>query len=223
MASYCPQPGDEGCTGEAASNVLDISYSHGFPQAQPRGGHGPFDQQLAIYLYEQMSLVPAEATVGGVWSFMSLVLLPDVAAWRYPDRHRQRFIGSDTMVATSNRHVFGRLWARSYIFGSDLLPWLVEDNFEAIFGRPVFGGNIRVARAIAATMVRSCLSVRITNSQKLLREAMKRIRPCLLTSSYLTDWEGERAQTSAASAPQLLTHSRVHLSIGRGWMARESG
>lgn len=158
------------------SNVLDLSYSHGFPEAQARGGHGPFDQQLAVYLHEQMNLVPAEATVGGVWSFISLVLLPDVAAWCYPDRHRRRFIGSDTMIATSNRHVFGRLWARAYVFGSDLLPWLVEDNFEAIFGRPVFGGNIRVARAIAATMVRVMSERKITNSEKLLREAMKRIR-----------------------------------------------
>ena len=161
---------------ELRSTVLDISYDHGFPEPQPRGSHTLFDRELAIYLSEQMNLVPAEAAVGGIWSFISLVLLPDVAAWRYPDRHQQRFIGSDTMIGTSNRHVFGRLWARAYVFGPDLLPRLIEDNFEGILGRPTFGGNIRVARAIAATMVRVTAERRVTNSQELLRDALKRIR-----------------------------------------------
>ena len=58
------------------STVLDISYDHGFPEHQPRGGHTMFDRELAIYLNEQMNLVPAEAAVGGIWSFISLVLLP---------------------------------------------------------------------------------------------------------------------------------------------------
>lgn len=158
------------------SVVLDISYAHGFPEQQPRGGLTQFDRELALYLNEQMNLVPAEAAVGGVWSFISLVLLPDVAAWRYPDRNRQRFIGSDVMIGSSNRHVFGRLWARAYIFGPDLLPRLIEDNFEGIFGRPVFGGNVRVARAIAATMIRVITERRVTNSQELLRDALKRLR-----------------------------------------------
>jgi hypothetical protein len=166
------------------SVVLDISYAHGFPQPQPRGSSAGFDQQLAVYLNEKMNLVPAEAAVGGIWSFISLVLLPDVAAWRYPDRNQQRFIGSDVMIGSSNRHVFGRLWARAYVFGPDLLPRLIEDNFEGIFGRPVFGGNIRVARAIAATMVRVLAERRVKNSQDLLRDAMKRLRRLAYTVSF---------------------------------------
>ncbi|MBV9773005.1 MAG: hypothetical protein JO040_03610 [Gemmatimonadetes bacterium] len=161
---------------ELRSGSLGLAVKHGFPEAQPRGGHTKFDQQLAVYLYGQMNLVPAEAAVGGMWSFMSLVLLPDIAAWRYPDRHRQRFIGSDTMIGTSNRHVFCRLWARAYVFGPNLLVRLVEDNFEGLWGRPNIGGNVRLARAIAATMVRIDTERKVTNSQELLREALKRIR-----------------------------------------------
>jgi hypothetical protein len=123
-----------------------------------------------------MQLIPAEATAGGMWSFLSLVLLPDVAAWRYPDRNQYRFIGSDVMITTSNRHVFGRLWVRAYVFGPDLLAWLIEDNFEGIFGRPAFGGNVRTARAIAAAMVQVLAERRVANSQELLRDAMKRLR-----------------------------------------------
>lgn len=160
---------------ELRSIVLDIARSHGFPQPQPRGGQSLFDRQLAVYLWEHMRLVPAEAAVGGVWSFLSLVLLPDVAAWRYPERHPVRFVGRDVMIGTSNRHVFGRLWVRAYVFGPELLHALIEDNFEGIFGRPAFGGNVRVARAIGATMVRTIDEHSVTNSQGLLRDAMKRL------------------------------------------------
>jgi hypothetical protein len=121
-----------------------------------------------------------------MWSYLSLILLPDVAAWRYPDRNRRRFIGSDVLITTSNRHVFGRLWVRAYVFGPDLFPWLIEDNFEGIFGRPAFGGDVRVAQAIAATMVRIIAERRVTNSQELLRDAMKR----LLRLAYIVSFAG---------------------------------
>jgi hypothetical protein len=160
---------------ELRSTVLDIARANGFPQRQPRGGHTMFDRQLAVYLWEHMRLVPAEAAAGGVWSFFSLVLLPDVAAWRYPERHPSRFIGRDVMIGTANRHVFGRLWVRAYVFGPELLHQLIEDNFEGIFGRPAFGGNVRLARAIGMTMARTIDDHKVTNSQELLRDAMKRL------------------------------------------------
>lgn len=160
---------------ELRSTVVDIARAHGFPQPQLRGGLSLFDRQLAVYLWEHMHLVPAEAAVGGVWSFLSLVLLPDVAAWRYPERHPGRFIGRDIMIGTSNRHVFGRLWVRAYVFGPELLHRLIEDNFEGIFGRPAFGGSVRVARAIGTAMVHTIDEYKVSNSQELLRDAMKRL------------------------------------------------
>jgi hypothetical protein len=64
---------------------------------------------------------------------------------------------------------------RAYVFGPELLHRLIEDNFEGIFGRPAFGGSVRVARAIGITMVRTIDEHRVTNSQELLRDAMKRL------------------------------------------------
>ena len=48
------------------TDVVGIATGHGYPVPQPRGGHAPFDQQLAIHLYEQMGVVPAEAAAGGI-------------------------------------------------------------------------------------------------------------------------------------------------------------
>jgi hypothetical protein len=168
------------------SGIVGIAQVHGFPDRQPRNGNTLFDQQVAVYLYERMGLVPAEASSSGVWSFLSLVLLPDVAVWRFPERHRNRFIGSDVMIGTPNRHVFGRLWARTYVFGSSLIPHLLEDNIEGILGRPTFGGSPRIARAIGNALVCAVAEHGVTNSQNLLRDAMKRLRRLAYLVSFDT-------------------------------------
>lgn len=158
------------------ADVVGIAARHGYPIQQPRGGHATFDQELAVHLYERMGIVPAEAAVGGLWSFVALVLLPDVAAWRFLDRHPDRFIGSDLMIGTSNRHVFGRLWARVHILGAEASSALREDNVVNLFERSTFGGDPRIARAIGETHIRTVAVHRIAQSQELMRDAMKRLR-----------------------------------------------
>ena len=95
------------------------------------------------------------------------------------------------MIGTSNRHVFGRLWARAHVFGPDHAR-LIEDNFEGILGRPTIGGNIRMARAIAATMVRVTAERKVTNSQELLRDSLKRVRRL----AYIVSFNGLEGETN---------------------------
>jgi hypothetical protein len=166
------------------ADVVSIATRNGYPVLQRRGGHAPFDQQLSVHLYEQMGIVPAEAATGGIWSFIALVLLPDVAAWRFPDRHRDRFIGADLMIGSSNRHVFGRLWARAYILGAEVSSGLGEDNVVNLFERSTFGGDPRLARTIGETHIRTIAANRIVQSQELMRDAMKRLRRLAVLVSF---------------------------------------
>jgi hypothetical protein len=166
------------------TGVEDIARRNGYPVPQPRGGHVLFDQQLALHLYEHMGIVPAEAAAGGIWSFLALVLLPDVGAWRFPDRHRDRFIGADLMIGSSNRHVFGRLWARVHILGPEASSRLGEDNVVNLFERPTFGGDPRLARAIGETHIRTLAAERVIQSQELMRDAMKRFRRLAVLISF---------------------------------------
>lgn len=166
------------------ADVVRIAFRHGYPILRPRGGHAPFDQELAIHLYEQMGIVPAEAAAGGIWSFLALILLPDVAAWRYIDRHRDRFIGSDLMIGTSNRHVFGRLWARVHILGPQASSGLGEDNVVQFFERSNFGGDPRLARLIGETHIHTIARQRIVQSQELMRDAMRRLRRLAVVVSF---------------------------------------
>lgn len=166
------------------TDVVAIAAGHGYPVQLPRGGHTIFDQQLAVHLYEAMGIVAAEAAAGGIWSFLATVLLPDVAAWRYPDRHRDRFIGSDLMIGTSNRHVFGRLWARVCILGAQTSSGLGEDNVASLFERPTIGGYPRLARAIGEAHIRTIAVTGIVQSQRLMRDAMKRLRRLAVLISF---------------------------------------
>jgi hypothetical protein len=166
------------------TDIVGIASENGYPVPQPRGRHVPFDQMLAVHLYQQMGIVAAEAAAGGIWSFLALVLLPDIAAWRFSDRHRDRFIGADLMIGSSNRHVFGRLWARVHILGAEASSGLGEDNVVNLFERPTFGGDPRLARAIGETHIRTIAANRIIQSQELMRDAMKWSTPGLVETRF---------------------------------------
>jgi hypothetical protein len=194
------------------TDVIGIATENGYPILQPRGRHVPFDQMLAVHLYEQMGIVPAEAAAGGIWSFLALVLLPDIAAWRFPDRHRNRFIGADLMIGSSNRHVFGRLWARVHILGAEASSGLGEDNVVNLFERPTFGGDPRLARAIGEMHIRTIAAGRVIQSQELMRDAMKRLRRLAVLISFgaLGDdqLKGLLEEVFTTSAAALRTSSR---------------
>lgn len=71
-----------------------------------------------------MRIAPAEAAAGDVWAFLALIVLPDVAHWRYPNPPGDRVLGSDL-----TRHVFGRMWWRAQLVYSpaDTNPYSALD------------------------------------------------------------------------------------------------
>lgn len=166
------------------SEVVDLAVGHGYPNPQPRGGYASFEQEVSTLLYNRMGIVPAEAAVGGVWSFIALVLLPDVAAWRWSDGQPYRFIGSDLLIG-NNRHAFGRLWARAHVLGAYACAGLAEDNMVQILERSTFGGDERLAKAIAYVHLRTLSSSAELASQDLMRDAMKRLRRLAVLVTFI--------------------------------------
>jgi hypothetical protein len=197
-----PSRVSEEALSKLGDDVREIATDNGYPAPQPRGRHVAFDQTLATFLYEHMHIAPSEAAAGGMWSFLALVLLPDVAAWRFPDWHPDRFIGADLMIGTSNRHTFGRLWARIHVLGSEVSSALGEDNVANIFERPTFGGDPRLARAIGEAHLRTVEASGIAQSQELMRDAMKRLRrlAVLITFGALSDEQLSTLLNDAFSA-----------------------
>lgn len=161
---------------ELRSGVLDLARRAGFPQKSDRAGNAEFDLRLASLLHSEMGMVPAEAASRDVWAFLALVLLPDVAFWRYPQPPKDRVLGTDL-----TRHVFGRLWWRAQLVRSSdgpepysALNILGEAAFDQIYARrAALGGSPHMVRAI----LRVWQGVDLTglNERETLRDFLKRL------------------------------------------------
>ncbi|MEU6120937.1 DUF6339 family protein [Streptomyces sp. NPDC047123] len=131
--------------------VLEVARSAGFPEGPSRAARARFDLDLATLLHSEMELMPAEAASGDVWAFLALVLLPDVAHWRYPRPPGDRVVASDL-----TRHVFGRLWWRAHLVRDPSAPEpyaaldiLGEAAFDQIYARrKSLGGSPHLVRNI---------------------------------------------------------------------------
>lgn len=131
--------------------VVDLARTAGFPEESNKSARADFDLALAALLHTEMGLVPAEAASGDVWAFISLVLLPDVAYWRYPNPVGDRVLATDI-----TRHVFGRLWWRAHLVHDpgELAPYsaleiLGEAAFDQIYARrKALGGSPYLVKAI---------------------------------------------------------------------------
>ncbi|MCT1515624.1 hypothetical protein [Dietzia cercidiphylli] len=156
------------------SGVEELAAKNGFPDRAKQGGAADFDREVATFLFSEMSILPADAAVEEVWNFFTLVLLPHIALWRYPNTGQNfeypRLIGK-------RRNVFRKLWWRAFVLGPALSEKLGEDETVGIMERPSIGGNRSLARAIVIAHVR----VQLQNPGKypaseFLREVNKRIR-----------------------------------------------
>ena len=141
-----------------------------------RTRNADFDLRLAALLHSEMGMVPAEAASRDVWAFLALVLLPDVAFWRYPQPPKDRVLGTDL-----TRHVFGRLWWRAQLVRSSddpepyaALEILGEAAFDQIYARrAALGGSPHMVRAILR--VWNDLDLTGLNERETLRDFLKRL------------------------------------------------
>jgi site-specific DNA-cytosine methylase len=136
---------------ELRAAVVDHARNAGFPNESDRARNAEFDIRIAALLHDRTGMVPAEAASRDVWAFLALVLLPDVAYWRYPNPPKDRVLATDL-----TRHVFGRLWWRAQLVRSpdspdpySALNILGEAAFDQIYARrAALGGSPHVVRAI---------------------------------------------------------------------------
>ena len=108
-----------------------------------------FDLALGHTLHEQLQIVPADAAHDETWSFLTLVVFPDVAVLRFPGMHADRMIGSP-------RNVLRRTWLRQQVLG-DLLHStdrpLGEDELVGLFERSALARNHALIRRLAVAVL----------------------------------------------------------------------
>ncbi|MFJ9536429.1 DUF6339 family protein [Streptomyces sp. NPDC101225] len=161
---------------ELRAGVVDLAKQAGFPDDSDRVRNADFDLRLAALLHAETGMVPAEAASRDVWAFLALVLLPDVAYWRYPKPPKDRVLATDL-----TRHVFGRLWWRAQLIHSSDAPEpygaltiLGEAAFDQIYARrAALGGSPHMVRAILR--VWKDLDLSGLNERETLRDFLKRL------------------------------------------------
>jgi hypothetical protein len=108
-----------------------------------------FDLALGRTLNERLHIIPADAAHDETWSFLTLVVLPEVAVLRFPDMHLDRLIGTP-------RNVLRRTWLRQEVLG-DLLHStdrpLGEDELVGLFERSALARNHALIRRLAAAVL----------------------------------------------------------------------
>lgn len=147
----------------------------------PRARQARVDLVIGRALTRSMDVNPADAGHESVWSFLTLVVLPDVAVARFPDMHEDRMFGGP-------RNTFRRLWVRDRVVGdlmADAQNPLGEDEMVGIFERSELSRNPVLVRAMARTVLDSDARYR----SEFARAFYKRVR--FHTGAYALDLHSE--------------------------------
>lgn len=143
---------------------------HGYPDEVRGQPLIRFDQEVAGPLHVALPLSPWLAADEGVWAFMTLIVAPDVAVWRYRQRHPDRLLGGP-------RNVFRRLWWRAELLGDgpeDAPAVMGEDQLVGVMERTdAIGADPRIARAFCSAVIHAQRELPDVSPTLLQREASK--------------------------------------------------
>ena len=163
---------------ELRSLLTDIAVECGFPQKGSTEDRARFDKRATAALADFGPLSGGEADRDDVWAFISTVLVPDIASWRFSGKSPGRYHGGV-------RNTFQRLWMRAWALdggmqaGNDrwlLLEALSEDALVALTERPSLGADKRLSRAIAKSWDLTAKEIGRGKMEEVMRRAVIDIR-----------------------------------------------
>ncbi|MBF6025348.1 hypothetical protein [Lysobacter niastensis] len=157
--------------------LREIAINSGFPGNPSQVARSKFDREAAIYLAAHPDLATGEALRDDVWAYIATIVVPDLVAWRFPDRGQHRFEGGV-------RNALQRLWSRGTVLDRGehhvarwgLVQELSEDAAVQIFERASIAGNRPLAVALAECWVRMAGKIGRGNMEDVMRRATKLIR-----------------------------------------------
>jgi Family of unknown function (DUF6339) len=159
---------------EVQTVIREVAKEAGFPSAIA-GSTQSFDRPCGSALYRVMDVVPADAAEEGVWSFLTLIVVPEIGPWRFPRQPEERILGRP-------RNALRRLWWRAWALGPALedapagCEPLGEDESVQIMERPSLGGNRRSARALQEALWRAEKAGLSVPRSELMRQLARRLR-----------------------------------------------
>lgn len=159
---------------QLSDRIRLIAADCGFPD---RLSLREFDTRVAIFFGEDFLIPLGEALRKETWSFISLVLLPDIVKWRFKDFNIARCTGG-------RRDCFQRLWlrARAFDLGENahrrwmLVEELTEDFYVSVLERPTLAGNPDICRALGLAWLSTAHYEGRGRMENINRRAIKLVR-----------------------------------------------
>lgn len=146
----------------AESQILDFRQRciSSIDQATAESGlTAGIDLALGRELAALGALSHGEMGVAGVWDFLTLIVLPDIA-WRRIGATAEEVAGATArsrLTGGDRRHVLQRLWKRRAVFGDEIVEsrQLTEDDYVATLERRITLEHPKLARLVAERIVSS--------------------------------------------------------------------
>lgn len=175
--------------------IVSAARSHGFPDSRP-ASFLRFELEVAQVLAAWSPLWNAQGTPSGealrndCWTFITLVVLPDIAIWRWPAKGGEDGSGSHSWkgrIVGGSRNAFQRIFRRVMCLDRGvehpdrwgLIRELQEDDFSAIIERPGLSSNREIAVCLGEEYL--AMKQRLSQQsagerQEVYRQATKAIR-----------------------------------------------
>ena len=186
---------------EIRDGVLEIAHQFGFPQKIIPSERSDFDNQIGNYLLEVLPIHPTEAADPEMWNFFTLVLLPDVENWLWPNDSNityARWLGTP-------RNAFRKTWWRAKTLGPELNLKLQEDEGVGIMERPTFGGNPELAQLIAKAHIDNLETYKANSLSRM--QGLRRAMVHLSRWAVLVDFDSMPAEMKEERIRQIFTSS----------------
>jgi hypothetical protein len=161
---------------ELRDGIERIARLCGFGTGSSRSQNAKFDADLAKWFAQADILSSGEALRDDFWSFVGVVVAPDIVFWRFGSSS-ERFTGGI-------RNAFQRLFLRALALDRGagasnrwgLLDELTEDALVQITERPSIGSDPILSLAIAEAWLRASNFHGKSKLEPLMRAAVLRIR-----------------------------------------------
>ena len=177
---------------ELRASIVSAARNHGFPDSRPTS-FLRFELEVAEALAAWSPLWIAEGTPTGealrndCWTFITIVVLPDVALWRWPAKGGEDGSGSRRWkgrMLGGSRNTFQRIFRRVMCLdrGAEhpdrwgLIRELQEDDFSAILERPRLSSNRDIAVCLGEEFLAMKQRVNPGDRVGVYRQATKAIR-----------------------------------------------
>jgi hypothetical protein len=175
--------------------IVTSARKHGFPGSRP-SSFLDFELEVAEVLAEWSPLWKGQGQPSGealrndCWTFLTVVVLPDIALWRWPVKTDGDGLGGRSWrgrMVGGARNTFQRIFRRVMCLdrGADhsdrwgLIRQLQEDDFSAILERPGLSSNREIAVCLGEeylAMKQRLSQLSAAARQDVYRQATKAIR-----------------------------------------------